>query len=65
MASRRQDVEIMDPELDHAVEMQTLAASDVYTSLQMICHFDAVLDNSWYVFDVEGGTRFSELYHGP
>ena len=55
----------MDPELDHAVEMQTLAASDVYTSLQMICHFDAVLDNSWYVFDVEGGTRFSELYHGP
>ena len=44
------------------VEMQNLAASDVwYKSVTRL--LDTVLDKSCHVFDVEGGTRFSELYH--
>jgi hypothetical protein len=43
-------------------EMQTLTAGDVwYKSVTRL--LDAVLDKSCNVFEVEGGTRFSELYH--
>jgi hypothetical protein len=44
-------------------EMQTLAAGEVwYKSVTRL--LDTVLDRSCNVFEVEGGTRFSELYHG-
>ena len=43
-------------------EMQTLVEGDMWYK-SVTCLLDTVLGKSCNVFEIEGGTRFSELYH--